>query len=154
MKLFETLKQFKNLGPDADYAARSKRAILAMPQREPRKYLVRSIFEAGIAVALAGFFVLLITNGFSSTSYLTPVEHSVIDSQVLTAEAQAVDIQIKLANLTYDQSQSSSSSATTQHPATATTLKAKSILGTAGTTTTSTETSTVSLDDALTRLAE
>jgi hypothetical protein len=111
MNLFELLKQFKNIKPDAAFSETSKRAIFAMNPREetaraagsiwgsPRRTFLRLI-ETGVAVALTGFFILLITGALSGSRF-APVQYSAIDPQGLRAEADAIDIQIQLANLNY-----------------------------------------------------
>ncbi len=105
MNLLETLKQFKAIRPDSAYSETSKRALLAMtpatsPAWSARRTFLR-IIETGVAVALTAFFVLLVTGGFLG-SKLTPVKYSAIDPQGLRAEAQAIDIQIELANVKYN----------------------------------------------------
>jgi len=106
MNIFDTIAQFKNVRPDPQNAERSKRAILAMPQTAaaPRRtgvmVFLRSL-ETGIALVLAGFFILLATGSFPSVKDLAPVQYSVIDPVGIHAEAQAIDIQIQLADLNY-----------------------------------------------------
>jgi hypothetical protein len=104
MNLFETLQKFKSIKPDPLYAEQSRRAVLASTQNVPVFSPFRSILqfiETGAAVALAGFFIILISGGFSNSPYIAPVQYSVIDGAGLHAEAQAIDIQIKLANVSY-----------------------------------------------------
>jgi hypothetical protein len=105
MKISDILKQFKNIQPDAEYAEKSKRAVLAAPQslavRERGIMIFFRSLETSAALVLAGFFILLATGSFSGAKYLAPVQYSVIDPNGLHAEAQAIDIQIQLANLDY-----------------------------------------------------
>jgi hypothetical protein len=107
MILFETLQQLKKIRPDATFSENSKRAILATTRAEAPApvwsipFAIRRIIEGGVAVALTGFFILLITGALSG-SPLAPVQYSAIDPQSLHAEAQAIDIQIQLANLNYN----------------------------------------------------
>jgi|GEM_PF-594975 hypothetical protein len=107
MKLFDILKQFKNIEPDAQFSERSKRQILLSPQQAPQTW--RGVFaflhvlETGAAVALAGFFILILTGSFSPASSIAPIQYSVIDPQGLHAEAQAIDMQIQLADIEYPQ---------------------------------------------------
>ena len=61
------------------------------------------MIETGAAVALAGFFILILTGSFSPTSSIAPIQYSVIDPQGLHAEAQAIDMQIQLADVEYPQ---------------------------------------------------
>lgn len=106
MNLFELLKQFKNVEPDPTFTATSKRAILATEPAAPvwstRKMFFR-IIETGVAVALTGFFVLLITGSLSG-SRIAPAEYAAVDPTSLHAEAQAIDMQIQLAQLKYSES--------------------------------------------------
>jgi hypothetical protein len=107
MKLFETLQQFKNIEPDSGFVEKSKRMILASPQKAEQSIGMRGVLiflhtiETGAALALAGFFILLVTGSFSGTKYLAPVQYSVIDPGGLHAEADAIDMQIQLANISY-----------------------------------------------------
>jgi len=107
MKLYDILKQFKNIQPDAEYSQRSRTEILLSPQ-SPRPTL-RGVFaflhvvETGVAVVLAGFFILILTGSFSPATSISPIQYSVIDPQGLHAEAQAIDMQIQLADVEYPQ---------------------------------------------------
>ncbi|MDR3582167.1 MAG: hypothetical protein P4L67_02740 [Candidatus Pacebacteria bacterium] len=142
MNLSDIFKQFKNIVPDAGYTEKSRRAILASPQtmaiRERGIMIFLRSLETGVALVLAGFFILLATGSLSGGKYLAPVQYSVIDPNGLHAEAQAIDIQIQLANLDYSTVTSTSESTT----ATATAAVRALIIKGTGTATTSTATST------------
>ena len=103
MDLLDTLKQFKRIEPDLSFAENSRRAILASAPFE--KFSVRKIFtrvfETAGSLVLAGVLVFAIAGGFSGSKYLSPVSFSGIDPAALHAEAQAIDMQINLANITY-----------------------------------------------------
>ena len=116
MNLFEILKQLKNIQPDNAFTQKSKRAILAQTPKEPitARRFIFGLLETSIAVALAGFFILILTGQFSNNTYIAPVQLSVINPETLKAEAQAVDIQIQLANLTYQESSSTNNASTPQ----------------------------------------
>jgi len=107
MKLFDILKQFKNIEPDAEFTKHSRAQILTSPQGEPRT--MRGVFtflhaiETGVAVALVGFFIFIVAESFSPTHSLAPAQYAVIDPAGLHAEAQAIDMQIQLANIEYPQ---------------------------------------------------
>ena len=109
MNLFEILKQFKTLEPDPAYKENSKRAVLAVAPSAAALHgwtaqrTIWKIVETAAAVALTGFFVLLLTGAFSGST-LSPVPYAAIDPQSLRAEAQAIDMQIQLANLNYTES--------------------------------------------------
>lgn len=103
MNLLDTLKQFKNIESDPAYAEKSKRMILATDPREPWSFGrgLAHIFETGIALTLAAFLIMVIAGQFSNVPYVSPAPFSVINPATLHAEAQAVDIQIQLANVAY-----------------------------------------------------
>jgi hypothetical protein len=103
MDLQDILKQFKRIEPDPTYTDYSRRAILASSQIEKLtvKNVLMHIFETAGSVALVGVLIFAITGGFSGSKYLAPVQFSGIDPAALHAEAQAIDMQINLANLTY-----------------------------------------------------
>lgn len=120
MNLPEILKQFKSIEPDAAFKEKSKRAVLAQMPKE--KWSIRrviiTIFESGMGVALTVFFILIIIGQFPGQSAVTPVQLSVINPETLRAEAQAVDIQIQLANVAYLESTTTVNETTpTLHPA-------------------------------------
>lgn len=114
MKLFDILKQFKEITPDEQFVARTKRDVLASPHQEP--LTVRGIFavfrmvETGVVVALAGLFLVILTGGFGKGGSISPVQYSVIDPADLRAEAQAIDTQIQLADISYPQMTSTANS--------------------------------------------
>jgi len=60
-------------------------------------------------MALAGLLLLLLFGGFSALRFLSPLPQS-LDPTTLKAEAQAIDIQIQLAALSYTQSSSTNES--------------------------------------------
>ncbi len=87
MNLSDIFKQFKSIKPDAAYAEKSKRVILASPQESPaardwkaalggRGVMVfLHSLETGVALVLAGFFIVLATGGFSGNKYLAPLQY-------------------------------------------------------------------------------
>jgi hypothetical protein len=170
MELFDLLKNFKKIQPDAAYKESSKRAVLAemLQKRISAWRTIATIFETGFAVALAIFFVLIITSqvpGISLPGPLTtkipgvsPAQLSVINPQTLRAEAQAVDIQIQLAQLTYQESTATIESTPqvaaaiiAKRPAA---IAASSSSTPAGTSTSSTSSSSLSIDQALQELSQ
>jgi hypothetical protein len=166
MNLFDILKQFKNIEPDPAFAEKSKRAILASPQNMVAGIGVGILrfFETGVAVVLAGFFIMLITGGFAGQQSLAPVQYSVIDPQGLRAEAQAVDLQIRLLNVNYSEVTSTPTTAESTPKSTispkvvAPIIKLPASTSTAGgaanvSAATSTPTSTLSIDETLQQLS-
>ncbi len=115
MNLFETLKQLKAIQPDPAFKENSRRTILAtepaprilpsLKSLSPRRLIFRLV-ETGAAVALTGFFILLLMGGLSGSKF-APVQYSSIDPTALKAEAKAIDIQIQLANVKYSEAAAS-----------------------------------------------
>jgi hypothetical protein len=144
MKLSDILEQFKNIEPDAQFSERSKRQILLSPQVAPLSmrgvFAFLHVIETGAAVALAGFFILILTGSFSPTSSIVPIQYAVIDPQGLHAEAQAIDMQIQLASIDYPQV--TSTAALVANPAASASLT-KVFAAALGTHVTSTTSSTV-----------
>lgn len=171
MKLSDTLKQFKNIQPDEGFARRSRAEILLAPQVEHRTmrgvFAFLHVIEAGAAVALAGFFILILTGSFSPTRSIAPIQYAVIDPAGLHAEAQAIDMQIQLADIQYPQVTSTSvvtpaaSVALTKAFAAALSAASSSSGAAAATSTpaassssTSTATTSLSVDQALQQLSQ
>lgn len=135
MNLLETLRNFKSVKPDPAYTEHSKRAILASRQFMPSMNPIRGILqfiETGAAVALTGFFILLASGALSNSQYIAPVQYSVIDTAGIHAEAQEIDVQIKLANVTY-QDAALNNGSTAEAPTSAASPKAFSAAMTAAT---------------------
>lgn len=165
MNIEEILGQLKKIEPRAAYTETSRRALLAMEPvaRQPwtaRRTLLH-ILESGVAVALAGFFVILLTGGLSG-SQLAP-QYSAIDPQSLHAEAEAIDIQIQLANLKYSEVSSAESTVSAaavaaSKPATVKVGMPKVAVTTSptanGSATTSATSTSVSIDEALQGLTQ
>lgn len=172
MNLFETIRQFKNIEPDPGFTEKSKRMILASPQKAEQSAAQRGLWiflhtiETGAALALAAFFVLLATGSFSGNSYLAPVQYSVIDPGGLHAEADAIDMQIQLANISYAEVSSTATESTTATaggvgtamPLIPTAAKLKGVGAGNGVTATGTAvqngSSTLSVDQALQQLSQ
>ncbi len=168
MKLSQIFAQFRRIDPDPQYSEKSKRVILAHPRetvsvRGAGIMVFLRALETGAALVLAGFFLLLATGSFSRNKYLAPVRYSVIDPTGLQAEAQAIDIQIRLANLDYSEATSTAAQSTTPVAGTAAhlfSLAAKDASSTASSTATgiaasSTASSTsLSVNDALQALSQ
>jgi hypothetical protein len=114
MNLFETLKQFKNIKADSSYTEKSRLVVLASPQHEPMgtRFVFGRIFGTAGSIALAGIIVFIVAGGLSISRYFLPVSFQGIDPAALHAEAQAIDMQINLANLNYTESLGASSHST------------------------------------------
>ena len=107
MNLFDLLKKLKNIEADPQYVRSSRRMILGtLPMARPVSlgaFLLQS-FQMGSTIALAGILLLLIVGGFSVGQLLTPFRLSSLNPKSLEAEAHAIDIQIKLSDLNYQES--------------------------------------------------
>ncbi len=164
MELKDILKQFKSIQPDPTYTDYSRRAILAsapLQKLTVRNVLMR-VFEGAGSVALVGLLIFAIAGGFSGSKYLSPVQFSSIDPAALHAEAQAIDMQINLANLTYTEADQMTASTQQIVKATATTTTEQAAAGSAtsanatttATTTETTPSSSISINEALQKLTE
>lgn len=103
MKLNEFLKTLQDITPDAEYSARSRRLILGdapMPRMRTWRFFVHN-FQFGGAVAFAALILVVVIGGASFFTFLAPFRLSSLDASSLNAEAQAVDIQVNLAKLSY-----------------------------------------------------
>jgi hypothetical protein len=103
MNLLTTLKKMQHAHPDAEYAARSRRIVLNIAPPLSRMQLVGrwvlSNIESGASLALAGLCLFLVFAGFSLWKSFSPLGIARLDLASLQAEAQAIDIQIKLNGL-------------------------------------------------------
>lgn len=108
MDLFATLKTLRRIQPDPRYCARSRRAILrAAPPRTRATAIWRwfaTNVESGASLALAGLCIFIIFAGFSIWKSFSPLGIAKLDLAALRAEAEAIDIQIQLAGLRYQES--------------------------------------------------
>jgi hypothetical protein len=171
MKLFDILKQFKSIEPDAQVAQRSRTEILLSPHSKQTGmrgvFAFLHVLETGAAVVLAGFFILILTGGFSGAHSIAPIQYSVIDPNGLHAEAQAIDMQIQLANVDYPQvtaataapvalpaaTRAAFSRAAVMQPSTSSSTPTSSI-DIASDTATSTPSSSITIDQALQTLSQ
>lgn len=159
MNLFDKLKQLKLIEPDQAFSERSRREVLSVQpaifpfrRMSPWQIFVR-VIETGVAAGLAALFIFIMTGGVA-TSPLTPVPFSAVNPDALHAEAQAIDMQIKLTNLAYDASVSTA--ITTGSPAVAMFAMTAKIMGDAATNTatSTTASSSLSVDEALKALSQ
>ncbi|MDO8504654.1 MAG: hypothetical protein Q7S36_02260 [Candidatus Liptonbacteria bacterium] len=101
MDSLELLKQLKQIKPEKLYAECSRSQILATER--PVRLSVWRIFaeslEAGSAMVLVGAFLVLILGGFSGFKALNIFN---LNPTGLRAEADAIDMQIQLTDLSYD----------------------------------------------------
>jgi len=107
MDLIKLLQNLKEIEPDQEYAKRSKRLILSTALKPEVKWSIRQLFfetiQSGSAIALSGLLILLLIGGFTVGKILFPSSSYILDYGSLRAEAEAIDIQIQLTNLTYEE---------------------------------------------------
>lgn len=101
MNSLDILKKLKEIAPERYYMERSRTQILTTER--PRKLsawkvLVESL-EAGSAMVLAGALLVLIFGGFSG---IKPLNIASLNPTNLRAEADAIDMQIQLTNISYN----------------------------------------------------
>ena len=97
------LKQLKSIEPDAEFSARTRAHLMSLTPHSPRLTLahyLRSLAQSGGALALASVALILILGGLPfDTAH--PVVGTPLDPASITAEAQAIDIQVQLSGLEY-----------------------------------------------------
>lgn len=107
MKLTDLVKQFKNIEPDRAYSAKSLADILSHTPHERPRFLLTEFFAPKMrfasAVGLTGFLMLLVAGGATVVRLFVPAGLTSLDPAGLRAEAQAIDMQVQLANLQYSE---------------------------------------------------
>ncbi len=162
--MMDLLKQLKRITPDPSFSARSRIELLAqMPMRIVRPSIWQlfgeSMASAG-ALALVGMLLLVAVGGFSAWNFLTPLRITSLDPAGLTAEAEAIDIQIQLAGVGYADLQAAESTPAAadaplpERRQSIATHKLAEELGLAEPAPTTTDAHTVTIDEALDALAE
>ena len=101
------LQKLKKIEPRAHYVHASKSRVLShtpLMQRGVREWL--SYFthhvQFGSALAFAALLIAIAWGGFSNIQTLSPFALSSLNPAGLHAEADAIDIQIKLADIAYE----------------------------------------------------
>ncbi|MEK7546621.1 MAG: hypothetical protein AAB536_00325 [Patescibacteria group bacterium] len=108
MEPIELLKKFKHLGADSDYTRKSKIVILSQGNDKLAGFSLASreiaagVFRSGWSIAMTAVMLLLAIGSFSILKILSPAKTSVVDIGGLRAEAQAIDAQIELTNVFYN----------------------------------------------------
>lgn len=115
---YKLLRELKNIKADPDYTARSRvyfvagtaepafaRATADKPARQLSVWQILSrSFQTSSAIVLTGILMLMALGGFSAWQFFSPVKLASLDPAGIRAEAQAIDIQIKLTDLNYAES--------------------------------------------------
>ena len=150
MDLIKILKQFKNVEPNGDFVKKSRLLILGEEKARPLGFfnvILRSV-EAGATLALAGILVFVILGGISQNGLLEPPQITAINPAGIKAEAEAIDIQIRLTDVDYEEAKAAVSGESTipfQKTEVDKTDGESIIIG---------ETKTISVEEALELLAE
>jgi len=98
--LKEQLRALREIKPDQEFSNRSKLAIFGTPQETSpsltwRQFILGTI-EYGGALALAAILFIVIAGNTPLGKILAPFDTGSLNSANLQAEAEAIDIQIKL----------------------------------------------------------
>lgn len=106
MDLFKELKKLKGINPNQQYTSKSKLVVLASEQFEPTPSLLKlfalSSARFGTALAITAVFLILVIGGFSVKKTGDDLIGG-LDLRGLKAEAQAIDIQIELTRIAYEE---------------------------------------------------
>jgi len=104
MEVEKILKEFKRIEPRAEFSKISRATILATtraPQKTWGQILWPSLrFSTGALIT--GFVIVVIVGAFSLTGINSRVPLASLDPITLKAEAEAIDIQIQLTALGYE----------------------------------------------------
>ena len=108
MDLLSLLKELKKIEPDRAFALKSKNMILAEKEKKSMGVweILRSNIEFGASIALMVAIVYVMLGGLSNSKVGAPLQISNLDPAGLKAEAQAISLQIQLANLSYQEGSS------------------------------------------------
>jgi len=105
MDIFKALQNLKAIEPEKDFTIKSRGLILGKKRGVVAVFwgVILKNIELGASVALAGLLIFMILGGFSAWKFFSPLQMSNLDPSGLKAEAQAIDIQIQLTNLSYEE---------------------------------------------------
>ncbi|MBI2033645.1 MAG: hypothetical protein HYT13_00930 [Candidatus Liptonbacteria bacterium] len=153
MNLLELLKKLKGVEPDKHYTEKSRLIILSTPLAKKLKYtspwLPQLKFIGAFAIASLIFFILL--GGFSNSKFSAPLKLSNLDPVGLKAEADAIDIQIQLTDIHYQESSGAENESTQALPLNNVQKQAENL--SLKNQTPSTSTPEITIDEALDRLS-
>lgn len=99
MDLEQRLRQLNKIEPNQVYARSSRARILTARPRLTVRGFVLGLVQSGSAIALTGVLLFLAVGGFSLWRVLGPLTG--LDPKALHAEAEAIDIQIHLADVQF-----------------------------------------------------
>lgn len=113
------LHTLKTLEPDQNYSDRSLSAIVRTP-RNPRSWMsftILHVAEYSTAVALVSLLFFMMLGNASLTSLFSPIQSSSLNAGSLRAEAEAIDIQIRVLDIDYEENTNLSSTTPINRPA-------------------------------------
>ena len=102
MEVEHILHKLKRIEPRAEHRERLRADLMSrmpLPRRLTWRDVVFGAFQSGSAIALTVVVILLLVGGFSVAKYVQRVAG--LDPQGLRAEAQAIDMQLQLTGLDY-----------------------------------------------------
>ncbi len=151
------LHKLRTIEPDQRYTDRSLNAIIGSPRNSKRwlSLTLLHIAEYGSAVALVSLLFLVMLGNSSLNSLFSPIQSGSLNSGGLRAEAEAIDIQIKLLDVDYIESSSTLPTSNTSRIAKKKSLRTAIIAPKQSTSTPQAETSTPpTIEDVLELLSE
>lgn len=105
MDINDLFSQLKTIEPRKEFTEQSRRLVLASPRHYSRfdiiKGMIIDTFRMSAAIALAAALVLVIVNATFLWKILPTPQVAVLDPVGLHAEAQAIDMQIQLAQVNF-----------------------------------------------------
>lgn len=104
MDLEKVLKEFKKIEPRAEFTKISRATILATAKAAKRTWgdILWPSLKFSTGALITGFLVVLIVGAFSLSGINSRVPLQSLDPITLRAEAEAIDIQIQLTTLGYE----------------------------------------------------
>lgn len=120
MELIEIVKKLKKIEANADYTRKSRQLIVSNEKnawpapynlseaRQGRpgfsfKHFAANLFQSGSAIAMTAMLLFLVFGTFSLWKIFSPTNPVAIELTGLQAEARAIDIQIQLTNIAYQE---------------------------------------------------
>lgn len=107
MEPIELLKKLQKIEANADYTRKSRGLIMSREKNTlpvfSFKQFAANIFQSGSAIAMTAMLLFLFFGTFSLWKIFSPSNPVAIELTGLQAEAQAIDIQIQLTNIAYNE---------------------------------------------------
>ncbi len=107
MELIEVLKKLKKMEANADYTRKSRQLIMSQEKNAwsvfSFKHFAANLFQSGSAIAMTAMLLFLVFGSFSLWKIFSRGNPVAIELTGLQAEAQAIDIQIQLTSIAYNE---------------------------------------------------